>query len=302
MRPGLPQNPDLTIRQLRTIHPTRITETQRLDTHEIIQPRHTRLLRRLIRRPKKLRNLHPIRNHNTRITMIRNQPHITRINNRLNQLIIHIRHLHPQERPIPNKHRSIRDIPKIRQDIRPLLPPQHTSQNTQQLTQLAVIIRIDRNELTRRPTSLILRRRLRQPSQRRQELKRNPSLHTHPRGSRQSLHSTLRSRRHMNLPPLQPRLPIPRRPPFPATPTLHQPPSRQLHRLQTPIRKISHHLDKRSRSTIKRRILHRTLKILKTHSHLLLPLVFQTGLTICRASITDFPRNQTKRALDLSRN
>jgi|GEM_PF-1957239 len=199
--------------------------------------------------------------------MIRNQPHITRINNRLNQLIIHIRHLHPQERSIPNKHRSIRDIPKIRQDIRPLLPPQHTSQNTQQLTQLAVIIRIDRNELTRRPTSLILRRRLRQPSQRRQELERNPSLHTHPRGSRQRLHSTLRSRRHMNLPPLQPRLPIPRRPPLPTTPTLHQPPSRQLHRLQPPTQQTSLHLSKRPRPTIKRRTLPQPLKILNTHSH-----------------------------------
>ena len=90
--------------------------------------------------------------------MIRNQPHITRINNRFNRLIIHIRRLHPQERPIPNEHRSIRDIPKIRQNIGPLLPLQRTGQNTQQLTQLAVIIRIDRNEFTRRTTSLILRR------------------------------------------------------------------------------------------------------------------------------------------------
>ena len=234
--------------------------------------------------------------------MIRNQPHITRINNRLNQLIIHIRHLHPQERSIPNKHRSIRDIPKIRQDIRPLLPPQHTGQNTQQLTQLAIIIRIDRNELTRRTTSLILRRRLHQLRQRWQELKRNPSLHTHPRSPRQRLHSTLRSRRHMNLPPLQPRLPIPRRPPLPTAPTLHQPPSRQLHRLQPPIQRTTLHLSKRPRPTIKRRTLHRTLKILNTHSHLLLPLVFQTGLMICRASITNFPRIQTKRTFDLSYN
>ena len=109
-------------------------------------------------RPKKLRNLNPIRNHNTRITMIRNQTHITRINNRIDRFIIHIRHPRTHNRSIPNKHRSIRNIPKIRQDIRPLLPPQHTSQNTQQLTQLTIIIRINRNELTRRTTSLILRR------------------------------------------------------------------------------------------------------------------------------------------------
>ncbi len=71
----------------------------------------------------------------------------------------------------------------------------------------------------------------------------------------------------MNLPPLQPRLPIPRRPPFPATPTLHQPPSRQLHRLQPPTQQTSLHLSKRPRPTIKRRTLHRTLKILKIYSH-----------------------------------
>ena len=82
-------------------------------------------------RPKKLRNLHPIRNHNTRITMIRNQTHITRINNRIDWFIIHIRNPHTHNRSIPNEHRSIRDIPKIRQNIRPLLPLQHTGQNTQ---------------------------------------------------------------------------------------------------------------------------------------------------------------------------
>ena len=211
--------------------------------------------------------------------MIRNQPHITRINNRLNRLIIHIRSLHPQERPIPNKNRRVWNITQIRQNIRPLLAFQAFSQNAQQLTQLVIIIRIDRNELPRRTTIPILRRRLRQLRQRRQELERNPSIHTHPRSPRQSLHSTLRRRRHMNLPPLHTRLPVPGTPPFPAFPLMNQPPRRQLNLLKTPIRHTSH-LSQIPQPTIERRILRRRLIILNTHRHELPPYLYLAANTI----------------------
>ena len=81
--------------------------------------------------------------------MIGYQIHGSRINNRFDRLIIHIRHTHPKNRPIPNKHRRVWNITQIRQNIRTLLAFQAFSQNSQKLTKLVIIVRIDRDELPR---------------------------------------------------------------------------------------------------------------------------------------------------------